>query len=215
MNAPEYHKIQSIYKREPDGKRRIIEGEWSLPEFAYLANNEWTFTEKVDGTNIRVQYQAPDDILRSSDGVTFGGRTANAQIPAPLVKRLSERFTPDVMRSVFDRDVVLYGEGYGAGIQKGGGYRADQDFILFDVRIGRWWLDRAAVDEIAQRLGIEAVPIVGRGTLLDAVHMAREGMTSRIGTAQSEGIVARPSVEMLARGGDRIIAKIKTRDFRD
>ena len=47
----------------------------------------------------------------------------------PLAANLGEVFP--------DGAAVLYGEGYGAKIQKGGGnYRADQDFVLFDVRVG-------------------------------------------------------------------------------
>ena len=49
----EYHKIQSVFKRDiANGK--IIEGKYSLPEFEYLKDNQWVFTEKVDGTNIRI-----------------------------------------------------------------------------------------------------------------------------------------------------------------
>src|ERR1700759_4606769 len=112
----EYHKIQSIFKRDMNDKRkRLIEGQWSLPEFEYLANNVWIFTEKVDGTNIRVIFK--------EGKIEFGGGTADAQIPAQLVGRLNERFLPlvDKLREQFDGGIVLYGEGYGAKIQKGGG----------------------------------------------------------------------------------------------
>ena len=82
----EYHKIQTLFKRDMSNRKTLIEGEWTLPEFEYLAGNVWVFTEKVDGTNIRVIFK---------DGtVTFGGRTADAQIPAQLVTRLNERFLP-------------------------------------------------------------------------------------------------------------------------
>src|SRR5574340_172867 len=100
----EYHKIQSIYKRDMTSKRKtLLEGQWTLPEFEYLASNTWTFTEKVDGTNIRVIFQ--------NGGVTFGGRTEDAQIPAQLVTRLNERFLPMAakMAEVFDDGAVLYG----------------------------------------------------------------------------------------------------------
>lgn len=55
----EYHKIQSVYKREPTGTRHLIEGEWTLPEFEYLANNPWTFTEKVDGGSSTIIRRRP------------------------------------------------------------------------------------------------------------------------------------------------------------
>jgi ATP-dependent RNA circularization protein (DNA/RNA ligase family) len=204
-----YHKIQSIYKRDMESKAKsLIEGDWTLPEFAYLANNDWTFTEKVDGTNIRV---CVDD-----DGVTFGGRTDNAQIPATLVKQLNELFLPlkSELTEAFPAGAVLYGEGYGAKIQKGGGnYRSDQGFVLFDVKVGEWWLQRSDVIGVAEKLGIDVVPIIGEGTLHEAVSMAKAGIKSDWGDFAAEGIVARPKTELKTRAGHRIIAKIKSRDF--
>ena len=88
----EYHKIQTVFDRDPDNKfKTLLEGQFSMPEFAYLAENEWVWTEKVDGTNIRVMctdYQEDG----AAYGVTFGGRTDNAQIPAFLVSALEARF---------------------------------------------------------------------------------------------------------------------------
>jgi hypothetical protein len=203
----EYHKIQTVFKRDMDNKgRTLLEGQFSMPEFEYLANNEWTFTEKVDGTNIRVMWK---------DGkVSFGGKTDNASIPSKLVDRLKERFPVAAFEVAFDCDVCLYGEGYGAKIQKGGGnYRQDQDFVLFDVKCGEWWLKRSDVEDVAWKMGIDVVPVIGRGTLYDCVEMVRKGFPSAWGDFQAEGIVARPSTELFTRGGQRIITKVKSRDF--
>ena len=50
-----YHQIKTVYERDPENKyRTLIMGKYALPEFEYLKNNVWTFTEKVDGTNIRI-----------------------------------------------------------------------------------------------------------------------------------------------------------------
>lgn len=207
----EYHKINSIFKRDMSGnKKLLIEGDWASPEFEYLSKNIWSFTEKVDGTNIR--------IIINNGLITFGGRTDNALIPAQLVARLNELFLPlsDKFREVFPGgQAVLYGEGYGAKIQKcGANYRPDQDFVLFDVRVGHFWLRRNDVHDVANKLGLLSVPIIGEGTLYDAVSLAKEGIKSSWGDFQAEGIVARPIVEMNARDGSRIIAKIKCCDFR-
>lgn len=205
----EYHKIQSLFKRDMECKRKnLIEGAWALPEFEYLAGNRWTFTEKVDGTNIRV--------IANAGGVTYGGRTDSAQIPAQLVGRLNDRFLPlaPTLTEMFADGVVLYGEGYGAKIQKGGGnYRADQDFVLFDVRIGSWWLQRDDVEDVAEKLGLDVVPVIGEGTLHDAVALAKAGIRSTWGDFIAEGIVARPKTELATRSGHRIITKVKCRDF--
>ena len=203
----EYHKINTVFKRDRS-TNRIIEGDWTIPEFEYLAANLWAWSEKVDGTNIRVMFK---------DGaVTFGGKTDNAQIPAQLVARLNDRFLPMAaqLQEVFGCDACLYGEGYGAKIQKGGSnYRPDQDFVLFDVRVGEWWMQRVDVEDIAEKLGVDVVPIIGEGTLHDAIAQAKAGIGSTWGAFQAEGIVARPKTEMNTRNGHRIITKIKCRDF--
>lgn len=207
----EYVKIQTVFKRDMATKHKtLLEGQYTLPEFEYLAGNEWVFTEKVDGTNIRVTY----------DGfsVAFGGRTDDAQIPATLLNRLRERFVIEKLSEVFpdavDGQAVLYGEGYGAKIQKGGGnYRADQDFVLFDVRVGDWWLQRADVEDVAGRLALDVVPIIGRGSLRQMIEMTKCRFKSTWGDFEAEGIVARPATELRTRGGQRVITKIKCRDF--
>ena len=51
----EYHKIQTVFKRDPSTNHKtLLMDDYSLPEFEYLKNNHWIFTEKIDGTNIRV-----------------------------------------------------------------------------------------------------------------------------------------------------------------
>lgn len=205
----EYHKIQTVYLRDPaTNHKTLLEGQFAMPEFEYLALNPWTWTEKVDGTNIRV--------IRDGDTVTFGGKTDRAQIPAKLVARLQERF-PDAgaFADVFgDAPVCLYGEGYGAGIQKGGVYRPDQDFVLFDVTVGEWWLQRPDVEDVADKMGLDVVPVIGTGTLPEMVEVARAGFASAWNAAPSEGIVARPATELRTRSGHRLITKVKHKDFR-
>lgn len=204
----EYHKIQSIYKRDQRGN--FLVGDWSLPEFQYLQNNQWEFTEKVDGTNIRVMFDG--------ENITFGGKTDNAQIPSFLVTKLNNRFMTIEQRQrfkeLFPEGVCFYGEGYGAKIQKGGGnYRQDQDFVLFDVLVGKYWLQREDVEGTAKNFGLDVVPIVGYGTIHDAIERVRLGEKSTWGDFLSEGLVLRPKVYLSDRKGRRIITKIKHRDF--
>lgn len=205
----EYHKIDTVFKRDlATNHKTLIDGDYAHDAFAYLANNEWVFTEKVDGTNIRV--------IIDNGKITFGGKTDAAQIPALLVAKLNERFLPqaDALAAAFPDGGCLYGEGYGARIQKSGGrYRPDQDFVLFDVRVGEWWLERANIEDVAGKFGLDVVPIIGRGTLAQMVDRAKSGIKSTWGDFAAEGIVARPSVELRSRNGARIITKIKSKDF--
>lgn len=206
----EYDKIQTVFQRDPQNNyKTLLDGEYALPELEYLQTNNWVFTEKVDGTNIRVMYDGKE--------IAFGGKTDNAQIPALLIKKLQDRFLTQVQKFAekFDSDVCLYGEGYGAKIQKGGGnYRQDQDFVLFDVKIGEWWLQREDVEDIANFLGLDIVPVIGEGNLIEMVEQAKKGFNSVWGDFLAEGIVARPKTELRTRSGERLITKIKHKDFR-
>lgn len=204
----EYHKIQSIFKRDSN-TNKLIQGSWTLPEFEYLALNNWVYTEKVDGTNIRVTWE--------NGKFTFGGRTDNAQIPATLINKLNLIFPPlkEHFRVKFsDGPVTLYGEGYSPKIQNGHGYKAEVDFVLFDIRIGPWWLQRADVEDIADSFELDVVPIIGTGSLYTAISKVSQGIISEWGDFISEGIVARPATELNTRGGQRLIVKIKHKDFK-
>lgn len=207
----EYIKIETPFKRAEDGSKKLMTDCWRNPTVEFLKDNEWLFTEKIDGTNISVVW----------DGhrVSFHGRTERAQIPSSLMNYLMDIFSGNEVEELFeqvfgDKEVILYGEGYGAKIQNGGNYRSDVSFILFDVLIDNMWLTRESVESIAKTFGIDVVPVVLRGTIKDAIDFVMTNPKSTIGTAMMEGVVGRPVCEMYDRRGERIITKIKVRDFR-
>ncbi len=199
-----------MWLRDPETKyKTLLEGQYARPEFEYLANNQWLFTEKVDGTNIRIA-------LDEQGRLNIQGRTANAHIPAFLYNKLTEIFTPEKLAEAGD-GLELCGEGYGAKIQKGGGnYIPDGvDFVLFDVFCGGVWLKREDVKDVAKKIGLQVVPIVGTGTLDWMIDFMRPGFASCWGEFDAEGMVARPAVELSDRNGRRIITKIKAKDFKE
>lgn len=204
-----YPKIQTIYKRD-EKTHKIIIGEYSCPEFELLKDIAWEFTEKVDGTNIRVEWQK--DV-----GVKFGGRTDNAQIHTSLYERLQELFPIEKFNSTITETdhLCLYGEGYGAKVQKGGGnYKSNGvDFVLFDVQVDNWWLMWEDVENVANTLGIKTVPMVGGGNLDYAVELAQQKFQSTWGDFPAEGLVIKPAIDLFNRKGNRIITKIKHKDF--
>jgi len=211
MHEP-YHKIPTIYKRDPANKyKTLLEGEFATPELEYLCKNKWEITEKIDGTNIRVMWSA------ETETVVIGGRSEKSKIPMPLLIKLVDLFPDHKFAKLDFSSMTLYGEGYGKGIQKVGKlYLPDSvDFILFDVKINDFWLKTNDVFGIAAMLGIRMVPRLTTGTLLDAVDIARRGFSSNMNLHMtSEGLVARPIVQVFSRHGHRIIAKIKCKDFR-
>lgn len=204
-----YPKISSPFKRHTEGplRNKLDVGNWSRPELEVLAGLDWTWTEKVDGTNVRVMW----------DGykVTFGGRTDNAQMPTSLLTVLGEMFPEELLEQQFGANsAVLYGEGYGPKIQKGGGnYRQDQSFVLFDVKVGNWWLLPEAVADVAHGLKLDVVPEAFAGPIHMAIEAVTEGLRSEWGDFIAEGLVGRPPLGLTGRDGDRLLVKVKTKDF--
>lgn len=202
----EYPKINSLYKRDDDGN--FILGKYSDPSFEYLKNNIWIGTEKIDGTNIRVCWE--------NKTLSIHGRTEKSQTPTFLLEKLHSIFDNIDFESIFgEQEVILFGEGYGDKIQKVGKLYLPEDnnFILFDVKIGKWWLKREDVISIASQLNIQSVPVVFNGTIDEAITFVKKGFKSTIGEADAEGLVLIPKVDLLERSGKRIITKLKTSDF--
>lgn len=212
MNT-EYHKIETLFERDIEGTKKLIEGKFRDQTVEYLKDNQWQFTEKIDGTNIR--------IIWDGHKVIFGGRTDNSQIPTALMYALNDLFLGNTNEELFEqlfgeKQVVLYGEGYGEKIQKGGGlYRNGQSFILFDVKINDSFLDRKDVEDIAKSLNIKVVPVVFEGTIQEAVDYVKTKPTCTVSEQKkvAEGLVGRPKIEIKNKFGSRVIVKIKICDF--
>lgn len=210
----EYHKIETLFERD-DKTKKLIKGKFRNPTVEYLKDNSWIFTEKVDGTNIRIYWDGHK--------VQFGGRTDNAQIPAHLVNRLNQLFGGETNEQLFEQkfgetEVELFGEGYGVKIQGcGGKYRDDVDFILFDAMINGNYQPRESVEDIANYFQIDCVPILLKGTLSEGVDYVLNNRKSQVAKngAELEGLVGRPAVELNDRTGKRLIVKIKYNDFKE
>ena len=206
-----YHKIQTIYKRDPNNKfKTLLEGEYSLPEFEFLKDCKWTFTEKVDGTNIR--------IMRMDGVFEIRGKTDRADVNGELANYVNNVLIPksDLFDKIFgNSDFCMYGEGYGGKIQKGSAtYGKQPRFVLFDIFINDFWLNRVDVENIAKKLEIDIVPIIFKGSLGEMVDRCRGGLKSTWGNFQAEGLIGKPELEMKTREGKRIITKLKCKAFK-
>ena len=201
----------------------VIETQLRNPVYGTIKT--WRATEKLDGTNIRVY-------LTKEGETKIRGRSDNADIKGDLIDWIQKQMPIDKLKEVLWRpnkegvvepvDVVLYGEGLGAGIQKGGGnYSKDKIFVLFDVLVdSKWWLDYDAVIEIAGKLGIKYAPDLGIMTLEEMIEKVKAGVPSVFAKentgvdVESEGIVARPIENLFDKRMNRVIIKIKSVDFR-
>lgn len=215
----EYAKIETPFNRDENGSKKLIIGSYrnELVEYLVSLGCNWYGTEKVDGTNVRV--------IWDGHNVTFSGRTDNSQLPSHLWKKLDEIFGTNEAEEMFEQKfgnkrVILYGEGYGAKIQKGGGdYIKDGcNFVLFDVYFPdeNIWLLRPGIEDVAMSFGVRTIPSVFYGSLGEAINYVQKRPISAIAesdTKEMEGIVLKPEVEMFDRRGNRVIIKVKVCDF--
>lgn len=203
----EYPKIETLYERD-EKTFKVKPG--IFKNRTYTCVSRWHWTEKIDGTNIRC--------ILDHGNLSFGGRGDNAQIHAELTKWLYENVSRDKLMEIFpDGNAVIYGEGYGAGIQKGGGlYSPTKKFIVFDVLVdGKWWLNYENVCDVASKLGLDVVPDFGEMTLEEATELVRTGFKSKLngGQREAEGLVGKPLETLFDKKGARLVVKLKTKDF--
>lgn len=228
-----YPKIESLYKRDKT-TFTVIPSELRCPEFGLI--KDWQYTEKIDGQNIRICIK---------DGeISYRGRTDNAEFKGKgsvLIEFLKNHLPITKFINVFDFDflctglqpeIVLFGEGYGPGIQKiGKQYRKEEpSFRLFDVNIGGVWLDWPQVEEIAAKMDVKTAPILPGGlvgfprdefelkyiigTCDDQDGMSKVAYEESGNFVQAEGIIARPYHTLLNKYGQRVMWKLKFSDFR-
>lgn len=220
MYGPTYPKIHTLWKRNPKGNR-VIAGDFARPEFEDLYTGvSFAWSEKLDGTNTRFYW--------NGSTVTIGGRTDNAVWNPRVLAALEEIAQPNAFKSIYgSKHVVLYGETFGAGIQKGGGYGQNVMFRPFDLRLGTEdgitsnspFTGRGKLSQIAGALGVEPVEIL--------MHTTIEGMWEEmcarniVGTYPGvvlEGVVGRPETPFYIANGESvspILVKMKYRDIDD
>ena len=237
-----YPHIDTCFKREMDKQSpyyNCIRPDEPLVDpvfnWARKAGIKFECTEKVDGTNMSIyiipitRVVNPNDPDRNGVIIDYAmevhGKTEKAQINGKLVDNIYRKWPIEKLVEVFTRDgqkptdtIILYGEGYGAGIQKGGNYiQNDVDFRLFDIQIGKFWLEREALEDIASRLSMDIVPVIGYMTIDEAIEYVKKGFKSTIAQNKdydAEGLVLKMPLGLLKRNGGRIMTKIKTCDFR-
>lgn len=219
-----YGKIDTLYQRDEHHKLHIDSLRIKRPLLETI--DTWVATEKVDGTNIRIGFARDIFDSRIVMGPFVGGRSDKADTPKDLVAHCEAAVDYEMARQIMDlhdlQTLTLFGEGYGAGIQKGGGdYRPDKGFILFDVLVkgmdGRQrWLDEDAISDTATDFDLPRVPILGLDSIENWTKLVYNGIESQVAInpgKQAEGVVLRPVEPLYDQRGNRLLVKIKTRDF--
>ena len=224
-----YHKINAPYKRWQKNlhtKEMLPKntnfgdfklGEFSSIEFDYLFNNQWEWSEKLDGTNIRIYIHSNKEVQPGveANSIVIKGRTDNAQIPSELYEWIMNWYHTNSteLHSQFPEGVVLYGEGVGTKIQKGGLF-GEQHFKLFDALIGEYWLNKDVIKALGKQFDLDT-PQTWLGTMQEAIDRVKTKPKSTFGDFVIEGYVGVPICRLFNGKKERIITKIKVKDFQE
>ena len=243
-----YQKIQTVFKRDeknvimPYDELTQPEFEFlrSMPWRCEEKIDGTNVRLEVSSEIVYNNSTEPCNLKGAAFAVDYKGKTDNANIHPNLLKHLTDTYPAEkVLESLglksfvpveewadhnwqtyedIPRRYTIYGEGYGAKIQKAGGnYIKDGNgFIVFDVKVDDLYLQPSQRNVIAENMGAPVVPFIGMMTLDEAIQFVREGFKSRIAENKdfmAEGLVIRNELGLKTRRGERIITKIKTCDF--
>lgn len=210
MIPKEYHKIETLFKFNNETKK--FTNVFYNSNVDLLKNNQWIFTEKIDGTNLRIYWDGHK--------LQYGGRTNEAQFSKEQIKFIEERLVNENIEILFEQkfqdvEAYIFGELYGVKIQNGGLYTNGEglDFKVFDIEVGGTILTYDSMIVLATELSYDYVPIVLIGTIDDAINYVLTHSTSTFSNAKLEGLVGKPIGDFRDRLGKRIVVKIKKRDL--
>lgn len=191
------------------------------PLVAMLRHNLWVVRRKLDGANIRIQWDGEQAL--------WNGKTNNFQCGANLTEYMNNTFLEEIFEEKFGRDanVVIFGEHMGPKVQ-GNELKLEKDQVfVYDVNINGFWQPKETVREIAGYFGcftcydemwihncfndgisVSDSPALEKQTLRRIITGVAAGTYK-----EWEGIVATPEVECRNQKGERVIVKVKTKDY--
>jgi hypothetical protein len=229
-----YPKIKTLFKRGEDKK---VINELQVTDFDNVKNI--IVLEKIDGTNaqivlsinyetlkVNIQFCSRETEIKEKD-VMFIANTCCKRLKLDKIAEwYYNNFALDTTTGIVKEqatEVRLFGEVYGAGINKGGKYSNEHQFRLFDIQVGNSFMNWSDARQIADKLEIKTAPIVYKGQI-DCMlsyeflkYILEDLFKTNIdeqGTGGlAEGLVIRSEPLLLNRFGERVIAKIKRSDF--
>lgn len=215
MQHKVYPKIYAPFGRTEleNGKfSKYIDEKLPRPELIPYMNHStyWIVSEKLDGTNTRLIW---DGYKLQVKGRTEQSEVISAQ--KELLATLSDNGNFLFDETFGEKEVIIYGETFGKKIQNNP-YHIEPTFRVFDINIGGVWLEYHNVEAISKSLGLEMVPhsvIKGWNAVVEAFT---DVYFDKLEAGEYfEGLVAIPAHMPLTRKGERVITKLKVRDFEE
>lgn len=209
----QYHKIETLFNRDMNGSKQLIEGSFRSYVLEMLANYPiWTWYEKLDGSNHQIEWDGHN--------LTLHGRTEKSNIPQHILDYYNNKFNNNETEELFEQifggsKVVLYFEAIGPKIQSFGAKYSDEvKFVLLDAYFENSdsFANYEHLSDLAKAFNVDVKLCVGTGTLFDAIKYVQTIPMSKYAKHELpiEGVVCVPNIELKdGRTDERIIVKIK------
>ncbi len=190
-----------------------------------LPEGYWIKTEKIDGTNIRIIFTKPDEegkreVLIGSRKLILNKDDKGSKQYLDCIKEINLNKLEEYFSDI-NSTIVIYGEGYGAGVQKGGIYSKEKNYMVFDIKIGNAYQDFEYVHKVCMDNQLNTVPVhsdVEKITYAGCLKALKNFNNTLINEGDGgipEGLVYKYEPVLLNKYGERLIFKIKRKDFKE
>lgn len=210
--AHNFQKIKAPFGRKSPKDRMVDESVVSLKWVEAFKGMKFWASEKIDGTSVGIKWDG--------ERISFIGHTDKSQFNPRYLEYLQNRFgTPEFescVEMIFgDKPAIIYGEGISKDYNVHYGF-PEGEFIMYDIQFDNGkFAERDVVYEVASKLDIK-MPFEARMTLDEAIEYVKARPQSVLNSEyKMEGLVLRPMVELYLNNGERVITKIKVKDFVD
>ncbi len=213
-----YSKFNSPFKKD---EKYLNTNELSQ----YFPKGRWIKTEKVDGTNIRIILTKQDEegnreIFVGSRKLILEEKDKGSQTYFHCIKDVNLHKIKEYFKDV-NSTVIIYGEGYGAGVQKGGIYSKEKNYRVFDIRIGEAYQDFEFVKKVCIDNQLNLIPVMTEveeityEECLNSLENFTHTLLNEGDGGQPEGFVYKFEPVLLNKYGERLIFKVKHKDFKE
>ena len=187
------------------------------------AEAKWIATEKIHGANF--SFYVTSDEIKIAKRTSFLADDSKF-FDSHILKRRYKKNIRDYFEGMGAEKIILYGELYGPGVQKGINYGNRKDWIAFDVWVegGIYgdgeYLSHDAMENLAA-VQIPTVPIIGEGTLEEVLEISPcfDSRLLNVSDNLAEGLVLKPveplyvAVGTWAQHKRRVLLKNKNQKF--
>lgn len=189
-----------------------------------LPKGDWVVTEKIDGTNIRIIITKPNDngereVLIGTRKLILNTEDKSSQQFMGCLEEVNLYKLKEYFKDI-DSTVVIYGEGYGEGVQTGAIYSSKKNYRVFDIRIGNAYQDWKYVEKVCLDNQLNIVPVLAIVDQIDynscqkILNENQETLIKGGLGGKCEGYIFKIEPVLLNKYGERLIFKAKFRDFK-